>query len=236
MVTIDARPEPMTIDPSHTALVVVDMQNDFGSEGGMFHRAGIPIDGIQAAVAPTARAIAAARRAGIPIVYLKMQFEPDLSDAGGPDAPNLVLHRRLGVGDTVPTPGGGEGRILVRDTWGTDIVAELAPQEGDIIVAKHRFSGFFETDLDATLTSVGVTSLVFTGCTTTVCVESTLRDAFFRDYRCLLLEDCTAEPIGSDLPVTNHDTSIRVIEIMFGSVSNSAVFEAALRQPASASV
>ena len=236
MVTINARPEHMTIDPSHTAIVVVDMQNDFGSEGGMFHRAGIPIDGIRAAIAPTARAITAARRAGIPVVYLKMQFEPDLSDAGGPDAPNLVLHLRLGVGTTVPTPGGGEGRILVRDTWGTDIVVELAPQEGDIIVAKHRFSGFFETDLDATLTSLGVTSLVFAGCTTTVCVESTLRDAFFRDYRCLLLEDCTAEPIGNDLPETNHDASIRAIETMFGSVSNSTAFEAGLRQWASTSV
>lgn len=235
MVTIDARPEPTTIDPSRSALIVVDMQNDFGSEGGMFHRAGIPIDGIKAAVAPTARAIAAARRAGIPVVYLKMQFEPDLSDAGGIDAPNLVLHRRLGVGDTVPTPDGGEGRILVRDTWGTDIVAELAPQEGDIIVPKHRFSGFFETDLDETLRSLGVTSLVFTGCTTTVCVESTLRDAFFRDYHCLLLEDCTAEPIGSNLPGTNRDASIRVIEIMFGSVSDSWALEAALLQPLSAS-
>ncbi|MFN2537247.1 MAG: cysteine hydrolase, partial [Mycobacteriales bacterium] len=220
----------MTIAPSDTALVVVDMQNDFGSEGGMFHRAGIPIDGIQAAVAPTARAVAAARRAAIPIVYLKMQFEPDLSDAGGPDAPNLVLHRRFGVGDTVPTPGGGEGRTLVRDTWGTDIVAELAPQQGDIIVAKHRFSGFFETDLDATLTSLGVTSLVFTGCTTTVCVESTLRDAFFRDYRCLLLEDCAAEPIGGDLARGNHEASVLVIQTLFGWVSESAAFEAGLRE------
>lgn len=109
------------------------------------------------------------------------------------------------------------------------------PQEGDIIVPKHRFSGFFETDLDKTLRSLGVTSLVFTGCTTTVCVESTLRDAFFRDYHCLLLEDCTAEPIGSDLPGTNRDASIRVIESMFGSVSDSWAFETALLQPVSAS-
>ncbi len=231
MVTIDARPESLVIDPARTALIVVDMQNDFGAEDGMFHRAGIPISGIQATVAPTARALAAARRAAIPIVYLKMQFEPDLSDAGDAEAPNLIVHRRLGVGEPVRAPDGRQSRILIKDTWNTDILAELAPQDGDIVVSKHRFSGFFETDLDAILKELGATSLIFTGCTTSICVESTLRDAFFRDYRCLLLEDCTAEPIGSDLPRTNHDASVRVIETLFGSVSDCAAFEAALRQP-----
>ncbi len=234
MVTIDARPESLTLDPERTALVVVDMQNDFGAEGGMFDRAGIPISGIQAAVAPTARALAAARRAAIRIVYLKMQFEPDLSNAGGAEAPNLIIHRRLGVGEPAQAPDGGQGRILIKDSWNTDILPELAPQDGDIVVAKHRFSGFFETDLDATLKELGFTSLIFTGCTTSICIESTLRDAFFRDYRCLLLEDCTAEPIGSDLPRTNHDASVQVIETLLGWVSNSTALEAALRQPTAA--
>jgi ureidoacrylate peracid hydrolase len=234
MVTIDARPDSLTIDPARTALVVVDMQNDFGGEGGMFHRAGIPIAGIRAAVAPTARALTVARRAGIRIVYLKMQFEPDLSNAGGAETPNLVVHRRLGVGEPAQAPDGRESRILIKDTWNTDILSELAPQEDDIVVSKHRFSGFFETELDATLRELGVTSLIFTGCTTSVCVESTLRDAFFRDYRCLLLEDCTAEPIGSDLPRSNHEASVRVIETLFGWVSDCAAFEAALRQPSAA--
>jgi ureidoacrylate peracid hydrolase len=231
MVTIGARPESLTIDPARTALVVVDMQNDFGAEGGMFHRAGIPISGIQAVVAPTAGVLAAARRAGIRIVYLKMQFEPDLSNAGGAEGPNLIIHRRLGVGEPAQAPDGRGSQILIKDTWNTDILPDLAPQDGDIVVSKHRFSGFFETDLDVTLKELGVTSLIFTGCTTSICVESTLRDAFFRDYRCLLLEDCTAEPIGSDLPRTNHDASVRVIETLFGSVSDCAAFEAALRQP-----
>ena len=234
MVSIDARPGSFVIDPSHTALVVVDMQNDFGAEGGMFHRAGIPIAGIQAAVAPTARALAAARRAGIRIVYLKMQFEPDLSNAGGAEAPNLIIHRRLGVGEPVHAPDGRTSRILIAGNWGTEILPDLEPNDDDVVLAKHRFSGFFETDLDATLRDLSVTSLVFTGCTTSVCVESTLRDAFYRDYRCLLLEDCTAEPIGSDLPQTNHDASVRVIETLFAWVSDVAAFEAALRQPVTA--
>jgi ureidoacrylate peracid hydrolase len=231
MLTIDARPRPLALDPATTAVIVVDMQNDFGAEGGMFHRAGIPIGAIQAAVAPTARVLAAARRAGMQIVYLKMEFEPDLSDAGSPAAANFVNHRHLGAGDVVRAPDGREGRILVKDTWNTDILPALAPEAGDVVVSKHRFSGFFETRLDAILKEQGITSLVFTGCTTSVCVESTLRDAFFRDYRCLLLEDCTAEPIGSDMPHTNHDASVRVIETLLGWVSDSATFEAVVEQP-----
>ena len=234
MLSVDARPRSLALDPAATAVIVVDMQNDFGAEGGMFHRAGIPISAIQATVAPTARVLAAARRAGVQIVYLKMEFEPDLSDAGRPDAANFANHRHLGAGDQVQSPDGRQGRILVRDTWNTEILPALAPQAGDIIVSKHRFSGFFETRLDEILKERGITSLVFTGCTTSICVESTLRDAFFRDYRCLLLEDCAAEPIGCEMPHTNHDASVRVIETLLGWVSDSATFEAVLEQPAAA--
>lgn len=84
---LDARPEPVIIDPERTALLVIDMQNDFGTEGGMFDRAGIDPSQIQKAVAPTARVIAAARKAGMKVIYLKMGFRPDLSDAGPRDSP-----------------------------------------------------------------------------------------------------------------------------------------------------
>ena len=234
MATVDARPHPLTIDPRATAIIVVDMQNDFGAEGGMFARAGIDISGIRAAVEPTARALDIARRAGMPVVYLKMGFAPDLSDAGGPDAPNLVRHREVfGVGEPVAAPDGRPSRVLVRDTWNTDILAELAPRPGDRVVDKHRFSGFFETELDAALKELGVTTLVFTGCTTSVCVEPTLRDAFFRNYRCLLLADCTAEPIGHGLPRGNHEATLLLVELLFGWVSDSSAFARALaEQPA----
>ena len=92
VVTLDAKPGPISIDPAKTAVVVVDMQNDFGSKDEMFDRAGIDISGIQEAVAPTARVLASARHAGIKIVYLKMGYRPDLSDLGSPDAPNRVRH------------------------------------------------------------------------------------------------------------------------------------------------
>src|SRR5262245_15547260 len=87
-VTIDARPQAITIDTATAAVIVVDMQNDFGSKGGMFERAGIDISGIQKAVQPTARVLDAARKAGIKVVYLKMAYHPDLSDLGEPDSVN----------------------------------------------------------------------------------------------------------------------------------------------------
>jgi len=226
-VPVQAKPEPFTIDIGRTALIVVDMQNDFGSKGGLFDRAGIDISAIQRAVEPTARVVACARQAGIPVVYIKMGFRPDLSDAGPPDAPNQVKHRRQ-IGETIQAPDGTVGRILIRDTWNTDIVSDLRPEAGDIIVYKHRYSGFYQTDLDAVLKRLDAKYLVVTGCTTSVCVESTIRDAMFRDYSCLLLADCAAEPVGSDLPRSNHEASLLLIQTLFGWVSNSAQFMKAL--------
>jgi ureidoacrylate peracid hydrolase len=221
MVRIEARPEPFGLDLSHAVVIVVDMQNDFGSAGGMFHRAGIDIAPIRAAVAPIVRVVDAARRAGIPIVYLKMGFRPDLSDLGPDHATNRQRHLFMGVGEPVEAPDGTRSRVLVRDTWNTNIVDELAPAPGDYVIYKHRFSGFFETGLEGLLRSQAVRDIIFTGCTTSICVESTLRDAMFRDFRCLLLEDCTAEPIGAAADRTNHQASLLAIETLFGWVASS---------------
>jgi len=226
--SIDATPAPVALDRRQTAVLVIDMQNDFGSQGGMFDRAGNDISLIQAVVGPIRRVLSVARSAGLPVVYLKMEFRPDLSDLGGWDV--------CPVGEPTIAPDGSEGRILIQGTWNTGIVEELTPQDGDIVVSKTRYSGFYNTELDTILKTLGVTTLIFTGCTTSICVESTLRDAAFRDYRCILLADCTAEPAGSDLPRTNHDATLSLIEWVFGSVSDSASFVKALApQPVAAS-
>src|SRR5205814_294425 len=187
IVRIDAKPKPIEIDTAKSAVIVVDMQNDFGAQGGMFDRAGIDISMIQRAVGPTARVLALAREAGIRIVYLKMAFRPDLSDMGSEDSRNRVGHMAMGVGKTVYAHDGRESRILIRDTWNTDIVPELEPQPEDTVIHKTRFSGFYQTDLGTILKEWGVKYLIVTGCTTSVCVESTIRDAMFRDYLCVLL-------------------------------------------------
>jgi ureidoacrylate peracid hydrolase len=234
LAVIDARPDPITIDTLHSALLVIDMQNDFGSRGGMFDRAGIDISGIRQAIAPTKKAIAAAHETGIPIIYVKMGFLPDLSNAGPPDSPNRVKHVRIHAGKTVQAPDGSESRILIRDTWNTDIVGELAPEPGDIVMYKHRFSAFFETELDEILTRLNARYLIFTGCTTSVCVESTIRDAMFRNYSCVLLEDCTAEPIGNGLPRSNHEASLLVLQTLFAWISRSEKLIEALEARAAA--
>jgi ureidoacrylate peracid hydrolase len=230
-VVIEAKPAPIQIDTAHTAVLVIDMQNDFGAKGGMFDRAGIDISMIQRAVAPTARVLTAARQAGIPVVYLKMGFQPDLSDAGPPDAPNWLRHLPR-IGTPIQAPDGTASRILIRDTWNTDILAELTPQEGDFVLYKHRFSGFYATDLDATFKRCEAKYLLVTGCTTSVCVESTIRDAMFRDYSCVLFSDCTGEPLGKDFQRGNHEASLFVIQAVFGWVSESVVFLRALEESA----
>jgi len=223
-VNLDARPEAITFDPTRAAMIVVDMQNDFGSKSGMFDRAGIDITGIQKVVGPTTKVLAAARREGIKVIYLKMGYKPDLSDLGAPNSVNRVRHLRLGVGERVTAPDGNESRILIRDTWNTDIIPELMPQAADDVIYKTRFSGFFETDLDARLKKLGVTHLIITGCTTSICVDSTVRDAMFRDYLCILLADCMSEPIGHELSRSNHDASLLSAEVLLGWVSDSARF------------
>ena len=224
IVTVDAKPERLAIDITKTAVIVVDMQNDFGSKGGMFDHAGLDISMIQRAVGPTAKVLSSARQAGLKIVFLKMGFHPDLSDLGAADSPNRMRHLRLGVGETVHAPDGTESRILIRDSWNTDIVPELKPQAGDSVLYKHRFSGFYQTDLDEILKNLGIKYLIVTGCTTSVCVESTVRDAMFRDYSCVLLADCMGEPIGYGLPRSNHEASLLVIQTLFGWVSDSHEF------------
>ena len=233
-VVLDAEPHGLELDISKTAVIVVDMQNDFGSRGGIFDRAGINISGIQKAVAPTQRVLAAARNAGMKIVYLKMGYRSDLSDLGAEDSVNRTRHLHFGVGQECTAPDGRNGRFLIRDTWNTDIVAELTPEPQDIVLYKHRFSGFFETDLDQTLRGLGMRNLVFTGCTTSICVDSTLRDAMFRDYRCVLLEDCSAEPIGADLARSNHEASLLTVKTLLGWVSGSGRLISALIDNATA--
>ena len=222
LLLVPARPEPITIDCSKTAVVVVDMQNDFVAPGGMLDRGGIDISPIRQTLAPTQNVLAAARKESMPIVYIKMEFQPDLSDFGAADDPNRIKHRPFVVGERMKTPNGHEGRTLIKGTWNTEIVTELAPRPGDLIISKIRYSGFYQTDLHATLQAKGVKCLVFAGCTTSVCVESTLRDAMFRGYICVLPSDCTAEPIGS------HEASLLVIEKLFGWVTNSRSFLQAL--------
>lgn len=228
MIEVAARPASFCFDLRSAAVVVVDMQNDFGSAGGMFDLAGIDIAPIRAIVEPIRHVLVYARQVGIPVFYLKMGFQPDLSDAGRPHSPTWLKHLPLRAGDDVTAPDGSISRILVRDTWNTDIVDELCPEPGDTVLYKHRYSGFYGTELEALLHARGVTTLIMVGATTSVCVDSTVRDAMFRDFHCLVLRDCTAEPIGSTLARSNHDATLLTLELLFANVSNSQSLTSAI--------
>ena len=229
-VRLAATPAPVAISPESTVFLVVDMQNDFVSEGGLLHRLGVDVSSVQRVVAPIARSLVTARAAGIPIVYLKMGFRPNLSDAGADESPNRLRHLLGGLGAPVRLPDGTEGRVLIRDTWNTEIVRELAPWPEDHVIYHHRYSGFFETALHDTLWQLGAKHLIVTGCTTSVGVESTIRDAMYRDYSCVLFADCTAEPIGHGLARSNYDATLLLVERQFGWVSTSETFITAMRR------
>jgi ureidoacrylate peracid hydrolase len=229
IIDVAARPASFALRPAETAVVVVDMQNDFASTGGMFDRAGIDITGIQAIVPTVSSVLAAARQAGVPVVYLKMAFAADLADAGYPTSPTWLKHVPLRVGDAVESPDGQPSRILIRDCWNTDIVPELAPMDDDVVLYKTRYSGFYGTELDHVLKERGITQLIVVGATTSVCVESTVRDAVFRDYHCLVISDATAEPIAANAVRTNHEASLLTLELLFANVAESADLLGSLR-------
>lgn len=226
--SIKANPDSITFNSNNTAVIVVDMQNDFGSEGGFFDFLDIDISEIQKVVEPTKNVIDASRYAGIPIIYFKMGYKADLSDLGGENSVNRT--RKPYVGDTIKAPNGELSRIQIQDTWNTDIIDALKPEKNDIIIKKSRYSGFYDTELDSVLREKGITNIIFIGCTTSICLESTVRDAMYRDYNSIVLEDCTAETIGSGMSRSNYEASILNIQIMFGWISNSTEYINALRK------
>jgi ureidoacrylate peracid hydrolase len=228
-ININARPESIAIDVLRTAVIVVDMQNDFCTKGGLMDHGGINISMIQKVFDPMAKVLAASREVGIKIIYLKMGYDSDLSDIGSAGSLNRKRELKFHVGDTLTAPDGSKSRFLIRDNWNTNIISELKPHDDDIVIYKNRFSGFYQTSLDSILKQLGTKYLIIGGCTTSTCVESTVRDAMFRDYSAVVLEDCTADPIGYGLPMSNYETSLLRIQNGFGWVSSSDQFIKAIK-------
>jgi ureidoacrylate peracid hydrolase len=213
MVPLAAKPEPVVLDLAQSALVVVDMQNAFLSKGGMFDLAGFDLSGADKAIDVNQRVVASARAAGVKVIYLQMTYRADLSDAGGPSSPNY--HKELGVVMMRDRPELA-GTLITENTWDWQIVDALAPQPGDHVVAKSRYSGFWGTNLDSYLRSENIRYLLFTGVATNVCVESTARDAFFSEYWPILIEDA----MNHSGPDFNRQATLWNFEHVFGWVTN----------------
>ena len=184
MATIKARPFDFKLDPSRAALVVIDMQRDFVEPGGFGETLGNDVSLLQAIVPATARLIQGFREAGLTVIHTRECHRPDLSDC--PPAKKDRGNPALRIGDQGPM-----GRILIAGEVGADIIPELYPVAGEIVLDKPGKGAFYATDLGEILKERGIRQLVFAGVTTEVCVQTTMREANDRGYECLLAEDAT---------------------------------------------
>ncbi|WP_419953796.1 cysteine hydrolase family protein [Methylobacterium sp.] len=221
-VTLSAEPADLGFDPATTALVIIDMQRDFLEPGGFGETLGNDVSLLLAAVAPCRSVLAAARRTGMLVVHTREGHLPDLSDA-----PPAKLERgeptaRIGA----PGP---MGRILIRGEPGHDIVPDLAPSAGEIVIDKPGKGAFYATELGAVLAERGIATLLVCGVTTEVCVHTTIREGNDRGYRCVALADCCA----SYFPEF-HRIGLEMIKAqggIFGWVSSSEAVLKALATP-----
>jgi ureidoacrylate peracid hydrolase len=218
---LNAKPEPLEVDFGRSAIVVVDMQNAFASNGGTLDIAGADLTEAPAVVRAIRAVLDAARPAGVPIVYLQTGYKRDLSNAGGLRSPNY--HKETAMRLMCAKPG-LRGKLLTEGGWDFAIVDELAPQPGDVVIVKTRYSGFAGTTLDSQLRVRGIQYLFFTGIATNVCVESTLRDAYFHDYWPILLTDGTMQAGDRSM----QQATIFNVESFFGWTIDSTQLCAAL--------
>jgi nicotinamidase-related amidase len=220
-VTINAEPGPIAIDPSKTAVVMIDMQRDFLEPGGFGETLGNDVSKLTPTIAPSKALLAGARRYGVLVIHTREGHRPDMADA-----PPAKIERgapSMRIGDIGPM-----GRILIRGEKGHDIIDALAPLPGEPVIDKPGKGAFFATDLGAILQNNGIENLIVGGVTTEVCVHTTVREANDRGYRCIVAGDCC----GSYFPEF-HEVALRMVKAqggIFGWVSDSKKILSALER------
>jgi biuret amidohydrolase len=222
-VTIDAEPAPLSVDLGRTALVIIDMQRDFLEPGGFGETLGNDVSRLQAAVGPCGAVLDAARKRGLLVIHTREGHRPDLSDA----PPAKVERGSPSVRIGAPGP---MGRILIRGEPGHDIIRQLYPAEGEPVIDKPGKGAFYQTDLESMLRNRRIENLLVCGVTTEVCVNTTVREANDRGYRCVVVADACA----SYFPEF-HEMGLKMIKAqggIFGWVADSRGVVAALGRAA----
>ena len=206
MITVPAEPYPYAFDPDHVALLCIDFQRDFVEAGGFGESLGNDVSRLRGTIEPTRAVLAAFRQHGWPVIHTREGHRPDLTDLfpAKRDRGNPSLR----IGEEGPM-----GRLLVRGSAGHEIIPELAPQPGEVVLDKPGKGAFYATDLETILRARGITHLVVTGVTTEVCVQSTTREANDRGFECLVLSDCT----GSYFPEF-YESTLAMIKAQGGIV------------------
>jgi nicotinamidase-related amidase len=227
-VTIAAAPQTVTIDLDRTAIIVIDMQNDFCAKDGLVDHLGVDYTPDRAPIAPLQRLLPVLRQAAVPVVWVNWGNRPDLLNM----PPNQIhlykpLGTGLGLGD--PLPGSG-AHVLEKDSWAAAIVDELPIEPGDIKVDKYRISGFWDTPLDSILKNLGCRSLLFAGVNTDQCVLHSLTDANFLGYGCIMVEDCCA----TTSPAFCTEATVWNVKKCFGFVASSDAIITALAETVAA--
>jgi ureidoacrylate peracid hydrolase len=221
-IRLEARPEPLTLAPSRTAIIVVDLQNGYASKGGYRDLRGRDISGSEKVVANTNRILKAARAAGCTVVLLQNGWEPGQCDAGGLDSPNWHKSNPLRLMREQPQL---RDKILTKGGWDFELVDSLSVEQTDLIVPKTRYSGFTGTNLDLLLRERNIRTLIVTGIASNVCIESTIRDALFREYFCVFVHDATQQ----SGPAFIQDAVIYNVETFLGWVSSTDAVCSALQ-------
>jgi nicotinamidase-related amidase len=222
-VSLPATPQHLTLDVNRSALMVIDMQNEFCHAEGWLASIGVDVTPTRAPIAPLQALLPAWRAAGGRVVWLNWGNRPDQLNLS-PSLLHVYQPTAQGVGLGTPLSGTG-APVLEKGSWSAAVVSELTIAPNDIQIDKYRMSGFWDTPLDSVLRNLGVTSLLFAGVNADQCVMCTLQDANFLGYDCVLLQDCTA----TTSPPFCMDATLYNVRQCFGFVAHSADLTSALK-------
>lgn len=215
-VRLDSEPQNIVVDLAKSALLIIDMQNDFCTKGGWMDMRGIDVTPNRSPIEPLRDAIRTFKTANVPVIWVNWGVRKDLLNIH----PSL-RHAHNVTGDEVdlgsPVPN-SRSEVLRRGSWGAEVVDEINPGDGDIQIVKHRFSGFWDTELDSVLRNLGIKTIFFGGVNMDQCVMTTLEDASFLGYDTILVSDCTA----TTSPSYCVDATLYNVKLLFGFVTTSA--------------